>query len=168
MTDAHISCYSPWCWCKSNQNEELVSTVQAVETLLVGTYTDTRTTTRMERKWDGASRNKEWKNPLKRHNFLSFPNLTASQRLKDDKGKVVNQHEKPPRLIYEFLDRMLQSSMNVLIIGAGSGGDVVGALKSKCVDIIALEPDEYQFKCLLSRLLRLQSLDPDSHDYKFL
>jgi hypothetical protein len=157
-----------WYWYKTTDNEAFVSTQCSVQLLLVATYCEKNKN--HERKWDGTSSNARWKSPLERHNLLALPGVSTvrSRRFLDQNQKVVNQHEKPPALMREFLDRFLPPGANVLVIGAGSGGEVIGALASRCGDIIALEPDAYQFENLVRRMHRLQSRSKKNPDLKFL
>lgn len=55
-------------------------------------------------------------------------------------------------------------------MGAGSGGDVIGGLKSLAGDIMALEPDAYQFSELIRRIRVLHSSDEKTtnNDYEYL
>ena len=154
-----------WYWYKTTHNQEFVSTLSSVEVLLVATYCEKNKNN--ERKWDGTSSNGRWKSPLERHNHVDLPGV-STVRFLDQNQKVVNRHEKPPALIAEFLDRFLPPGANVLVIGAGSGGEVIGALASRCGDIIALEPDAYQFENLVRRMHRLQSRSQKNPDLKFL
>jgi len=153
-----------WYWYKPQHNQEFVSTLSSVEVILVATYCEKNKN--HERKWDGTSSNSRWLSPLERHNHLDLPGVTV--RFLDESQEVVNQHEKPPALMREFLDRFLPPGANVLVIGAGSGGEVIGALASRCGDIIALEPDAYQYENLVRRMHRLQSRSTKNPDLKFL
>jgi hypothetical protein len=161
--DCQFGTQHPWYWYKEGFNQEFAQTLNTVEVLLEACYTSVKT--KKEPQWMGCER-KHFKNPLNRHNFLSFPSVAS--RFVDEVGTTVNQHEKPPQLLYEFLRRFSQVATNVLIIGAGSGGDVVGALKSQCSSIVALEPDAKQYKNLVRRLRLLQAAGNKNRDFVWL
>ena len=161
--DCQFGTQHPWYWYKTGFNQEFAKTLNTVEVLLEACYTSVKS--KKEPTWLGSD-GKHFKNPLNRHNFLSFPSV--SSRFLDENGESVNQHEKPPQLLFEFLRRFSQPATNVLIIGAGSGGNVVGALKSECSSIIALEPDAEQYKNLVRRMRLLQAADKKNRDFVWL
>jgi len=161
-----MKCIAPWIWHKKGHNQDLVQTVHSFEMLVTAMYRNDGKNIEMQ--WPGATHSSKYKNPTERNNVLHFPGITS--RFVDRDGTVVNQHEKPPQLLFEFCDRFLPRSTNLLIVGAGSGGDVIGGLKSLAGDIIALEPDPYQFEELVRRIRTLHSADEKSHnkDYEYL
>ena len=104
--------------------------------------------------------------PLATSQHLTIDAVTT--RSKDTNGKVVNQHEKPPELLYQLNRRFGIRGSTVLIIGAGCGGDVVGAIPGPQQCTIALEPDPDQFKCLVRRITNLASPSKTNKDIKWI
>jgi hypothetical protein len=107
-----------------------------------------------------------FKNPLNRSNFLSIK--APTKRLKDKEKKIVNQHEKPPELFFQIHRRLGERNSTVVIIGAGSGGDVIGAIPCKQTIIIALEPDRNQFPELVRRISNLYTPHDTNPDIAWL
>jgi hypothetical protein len=107
-----------------------------------------------------------FKNPINRSNFLSIK--APTKRLKNQDKKIVNQHEKPPELFFQIHRRLGERNSTVLIIGAGSGGDVIGAIPCKQTIIIALEPDRNQFPHLVSRISNLYTPHNNNSDISWL
>jgi len=159
---AHLSTVQPWFWHKPNTNIENKSTINAVEVIGVAEFRS-----------DGKYGQQRWPtkdavfdNPLNRHNFLEFDGVTT--RLKNRRGQVVNQHEKPPELFWQMHRRFGRANSSVLIIGAGAGGDVLGAIPGSQTTIIALEPDAVQFGHLTRRICKLASPSPHCKDTAWL
>ena len=159
---AHLSTCIPWYWYKPNLNIENKSTINAVETIGISEYQQ-----------DGKYGLQKWpsqevafRNPLQRHNMLTIDGVTT--RAKDTNGKVVNQHEKPPELLFQLNRRFGIRGSTVVIIGAGCGGDVVGAIPGPQQCTIALEPDPDQFKCLVRRITNLASPSKNNKDIKWI
>ena len=164
FNDVGIKRVTPWIWYKEDQNQEHASTLQALEFLLVAHFeADDRTG---ERVWPATGYNNAFLNPLNRHNHLQFKGV--SKRLTDSNDEVVNQHEKPPQLLFSFTQRYHQRGTNILVIGGGCGGDVIGAIKSDAQDVIVVEPDEYQFKHMVRRVETLLGGDSKNRDLAFL
>ena len=88
--------------------------------------------------------------PRSRHNFLELPHITHFA--KDAENKKVNPAEKPPELAAHFCEHHIPAGGTILIVGAGAGGSVFGALKSG-VNVVAVESDEFQFKFFSSTFL---------------
>jgi hypothetical protein len=64
----------------------------------------------------------------------------------------VNQHENPPGVLAAFVDRFGNQGCTILVIGAGAGGDAIGALTQVGATVICLEPDKAQFPHLVARV----------------
>jgi predicted RNA methylase len=83
--------------------------------------------------------------PRDRHNHIEIPSVTTYT--KDEANDPINLCEKPPALSKWIISNHVAPGGTVLIIGAGSGGDVMGALQAG-VNVVAVERDEQQFKSL--------------------
>jgi hypothetical protein len=80
-------------------------------------------------------------------------------------GTVVNQHEKPPGLVQTFIKMHCSPGDNVLVIGAGAGGDVEGVIEARC-NCICIEKDDKQYAALRGRMMSLKmrfETKPASH-----
>ena len=91
--------------------------------------------------------------PLHRHNFLECPQLR--KYFKCENGDPVNIYEKPGAVIQWFLERFTTPSATIVIVGAGAGGDVMGAIE-KGWNVNCVESDEAQVKALSARLRAYQ------------
>jgi hypothetical protein len=80
--------------------------------------------------------------PRERHNLLTVPHVTAFAL--DASQQKINAAEKPRALAHFFLDHYCPVGGNVLVIGAGAGGDVFGALDGGA-NVVAVERDPVQF-----------------------
>ena len=89
------------------------------------------------------------KDPHLRHNFISLPHLTKYATY--DGGTKVNASEKPPGLMSWLCKNYAAPGSTVLILGAGAGGDVLGAIEARC-NVVAVERDIKQFNQLKSIL----------------
>ena len=87
---------------------------------------------------------------MKRHNLCVFP--AASTKVMHPDGKPVNIHQKPTALMRYFVRRHCAPGDTALVLGFGSGSEVIGALQENH-SVIALEQDERQYGALRSRLL---------------
>ena len=96
--------------------------------------------------------------PRSRHNFLELPHI--SHFVKDAANKKVNPAEKPPELAAHFCEHHIPPGGTILIVGAGAGGSVFGALKSG-VNVVAVESDEFQFKFFSSTFLAKSQAELD-------
>ena len=88
--------------------------------------------------------------PRKRHNFFNFKSVTSY--FKDQDGNIANPTEKPPELLQWLCNNHLAPSSNVLIIGSGSGADIIGAVRA-CCNVVAVENNARQFECSQIRLI---------------
>lgn len=83
--------------------------------------------------------------PRKRHNFVEMGAVTTYE--KDEDGNRVNPCQKPAGLSKWIVGNHCPPGSTVLIIGAGAGGDVRGALQAD-VNVVAVESDPRQFDLL--------------------
>lgn len=97
-------------------------------------------------------------NPRDRHNFIELPHVTHFA--KDADNKKINPAEKPSALAQHFCEHHIPAGGTILIVGAGAGGSVFGALKSG-VNVVALENDEFQFKIFSSTYLAKEQAERD-------
>ena len=97
-------------------------------------------------------------NPRERHNHLDIPHVTHF--VKDADGKRVNPAEKPPELAQHFCEHHIPAGGTILIIGAGAGGSVFGALRSG-VNVVAVESDEFQFNIFPSTYMAKEQVEID-------
>ena len=107
------------------------------------------------------------KDSLFKHNVLMGP--VQSRRCRDSDGEVVNPYEKPPWLAYHFTNTHTSPNDQVLVLGAGAGGEVVGALGAGR-NVVAIEADQKQFSYLVSRICTLQNEMPEKsrwEDFNF-
>ena len=88
--------------------------------------------------------------PRKRHNHFTHKSVTSY--FKDTDGNVANPTEKPPELMQWLCNNHLGPSSNVLIIGPGSGADIIGAARA-CCNVVAVENNQRQFECSQIRLI---------------
>jgi hypothetical protein len=88
-------------------------------------------------------------NPTLRHNFIEMPAVTDKAKYAD--GTLVNIHEKPPELCQFFCNNHCKPGDNVLVLGAGSGADIIGALRADC-NVVAIEQDPKQHSYFSLRL----------------
>ena len=88
--------------------------------------------------------------PRKRHNHFTHKSVTSY--FKDSDGNVVNPTENPPELLQWLCNNHLEPSSNVLIIGAGSGSDIIGAARA-CCNVVAVENNQRQFENCQIRLI---------------
>lgn len=106
------------------------------------------------------------KDPRMRHNFISCKAVSTLHR--NEEGEVINPCQKPPEIIQWLCANHCAPGSNVLVLGAGAGGEVLGAAAS-CCNVVAVESDGEQFSALrrilvlkmTSQLTALQKEDPD-------
>lgn len=113
------------------------------EELLVGYY--------------GGRRSNVWntpQDPMQRLNTIFGPALRF-KCLKPD-NEPVNTCEKPPYICRIYAKHHVSPGNHVLVLGAGAGGDVLGALAAGC-NVTAIERDPEQYPHLCSRLQRIAS-----------
>ena len=92
--------------------------------------------------------------PRHRHNHFEHKGVT--KYYKYDNGEIINPCQKPPALLRWLCNNHLMSNSNVLIIGAGSGADIIGATQA-CCNVVAVERDDRQFEALQTTLVKYAS-----------
>ena len=103
-------------------------------------------------------------NPLKRPDFVVMNHVPECDKVKDQEGKVVNPCEKPTGLFRHWMQMFAKAGQWVLIIGFGSGSEVVAAVRMG-LNVVCLESDKRQFDLLPSRLESLRiELNRPKHD----
>jgi hypothetical protein len=93
-------------------------------------------------------------NPRKRHNLIEVDSVTKPYNHTD--GIPINVCEKPPAVSRELLSINCKPQGKVVIIGTGSGGDVIGAIEAG-LNVVGVEKDFRQFEALRLRLLKLNT-----------
>jgi len=83
-----------------------------------------------------------------RHNLVSMPAVTTLSKFE---GKVVNPTQKPVKLMEDVIARHCPPGSTVLVLGFGSGTDLIAAMSARC-NVIGIEADPFQFKAGLARL----------------
>ena len=138
FVDAH-----PLYWWKTDQNVVgLKRYTFAVETLMVG-YLGGRAQNQFNEAGLRA-------NPENRHNLITTKSLRKHFINADDELPA-NLAESPPELVYQLGQVHLSPMDKVLIIGAGSGADIIGSLMNGC-DVVAIENNERQFSGCVQRM----------------
>jgi hypothetical protein len=116
-----------------NQPKERI--VKSVEMCTVGYYPS-----QAETKWLLSE-----EDPKKRHNHITLPSV---RKLATGPNNIpINATEKPWELSYRILKMFCHIGSNVLIIGAGAGGDVMGAINAG-MNVYAVEKDRVQYDAL--------------------
>lgn len=87
--------------------------------------------------------------PRKRHNFIQQSGPRSY--VKTVNGEVLNQAQKPRFLMNKMVSEHVPLGGNVLVVGAGAGGDVIGALDAG-VNVVAVESNKLQFSYLQATL----------------
>ena len=95
------------------------------------------------------------KDPRSRHNHFEFKAVT--KYIKHSDGEIVNPCQKPPALLRWLCGNHLHAGSTVLVIGAGSGADVIGATQS-CCNVVTVERCDKQFSKLQTTLVKYSSL----------
>ena len=90
--------------------------------------------------------------PKKRHNYIACKPVSTYAR--DDDGVVINPCQKPPEIMKWLCSNHLAPGSTVLVIGAGAGGEVIGAVQA-CCNVVAVEKDKRQFDALQSILVSM-------------
>ena len=94
------------------------------------------------------------KDPKLRHNFIDCPSVKVLA--KGPNNQPINVTEKPWQLSYWLLKRFCRPASWVLIIGAGAGGDIVGAIRAG-MNVVAVEKDRVQYDALKLHLTKILS-----------
>ncbi len=140
LVEQNYNNIQPLIWYKENQNTIPGGTelfTWAFEVMVVAFMGPQRT----------SARNLP-KSPLERHNVIVGPQIT--DKYKAD-GQPLNNHEKPAWISRLLCTLVVPPGGNVIVLGAGAGGDVIGAL-AYGASVVACEVDQRQFTHLRARL----------------
>ena len=89
--------------------------------------------------------------PRKRHNHFVCKSVTNYFKYED--GTIVNPCQKPPELMRWLCQNHLHAGSTVLILGAGSGADIIGATQA-CCNVVAVELDTKQYGRLQTTIVK--------------
>ena len=143
MTDSRYTNIHPFFIHKNNQNcVGYQQYTYAVDVLVVGYYPNKRSVP-----WNASA------NPLMRHNIISVPSLNVHYKNPSD-NKTANIHEKPAGNMATLMANHASPGPWALVLGAGSGGEVLGAIKAG-LHVVAVERDQRQFDGLRARLTQM-------------
>ena len=123
----------------------------AVDTLVVGYFPK-----KGDVRWNASS------DPTKRHNLITTSAL-SKHFINPSDGKKANVHEKPSSIMRKLVCNHTNRGDWVLVIGSGSGGEVIGALEAGC-HVVAVERDQRQFDCLRARLVEMDTVWKEAKD----
>ena len=98
--------------------------------------------------------------PAERHNFMEFSATVTP--LRDSHSNVYNISRKPSELAEWFFSKFARPGSNVLILGTGAGGDVMGAINLG-LNVTAVEKDKGQFDLFADHLLTLSQKHVKKH-----
>lgn len=91
------------------------------------------------------------KNPILRHNLL-FGHTLRGQRFRlSGQPEPVNTCQKHSGIAYELATIFTHPGANALVIGSGSGSDVIGCLRAQ-LNVVAIDKDPTQFHGCKTRL----------------
>ena len=128
---------------KPNQNQKGTDCfIFAVEMILIGYLSVAK---------DRGLMFKE-RNPVGRHNLLFGHNLRGSRYRLSGQDEPVNTCQKHSGIAYHLASICARPGSNALVIGAGSGSDVIGCLRAG-VNVVAVDKDPSQFQGYKARLL---------------
>ena len=91
------------------------------------------------------------KNPTQRHNFLATP-LLHGKTIINSGDEPINPCEKHPIIAYHLSKILFETGKPVLVIGSGSGGEVVGLVRAG-YNVVAVDIDHKQNVGLRARLM---------------
>ena len=132
---------------KPNQNQKGTGCfIFAVEVILVGYLSDAKHRDLVF----------EERNPLGRHNLLFGHNLRGSRFQLSGAQEPVNTCQKHPGIAHALASICARQGANALVIGSGSGSDIIGCLRAG-LDVIAIDKDAGQFHGCKARLLAYQA-----------
>jgi cyclopropane fatty-acyl-phospholipid synthase-like methyltransferase len=94
------------------------------------------------------------KNPSDRYNTFYARTLSDSSLLKDCHGEKVNVTEKPPELDQQLMALHCVPGDDVLVLGSGTGSDVIGAINCGC-NVYGVERDRKQYDAAITRITKL-------------
>ena len=104
----------------------------------------------------------ENQNPVARHNHMMIPMLRSRHKssLGDD---AINKTEKHPLIAYTLSQQLFPRGLPVLVIGSGSGGEVVGLVRAG-FNVVAMDMDVVQINGLHQRLLAESGECPETKE----
>jgi len=85
-----------------------------------------------------------------------FHGPTTTKFYCDADGKIVNLCEKPQWLSKEIFTRLTSPGDRVLVLGAGSGAEVIAALDCG-LHVVAVEKEERQYNSIIRRVIQYDS-----------
>ena len=91
------------------------------------------------------------RNPVGRHNLLFGHNVGSRYQL-SGQGEPVNTCQKHPGIAHHLATICARPGSNALVIGSGSGSDVVGCLRAG-LNVVAIDKDSKQFQGCKARLV---------------
>jgi hypothetical protein len=151
MEKYNYSNVEPFFCYKPQQNYKGVHiNILSVDTMLVG-YGGGRTNCRLQ--FPEAMRT-----PRERHNHFLVGNVT--KKLVDASDSEVNPCQKNPSIAYRIARRFMVSGDKALVIGAGTGSEVIG-FAAAGHEVVAVEKDAAQVIAMRSRLQMCS--DPNDH-----
>lgn len=132
--------HSHWTWYKSTYNANVVSNglLMATEHFFIATL--------------GESPKyffEKLVNPTDRHNHISMTHVTVNS--KDENGEAINVCEKPVPLAIKIIEMLTNATSRVLVIGSGSGSEVIAALHLGR-PVVAVESDKRQWLAANNRI----------------
>ena len=135
---------TPLYWVKPEQYQKgpTKRITQAVEQLMVGYVPNAD-----EVFWCPQHNSQD---PRLRENYVEIPSVTTLAR--DTSGNIINPTEKPPALAQWYFEKWCPRGSWVMVIGAGAGGTVKGAVLAG-LNVVAVENDHVQFEALRSELV---------------
>jgi hypothetical protein len=139
LEEANYRDIQPVFWHKPDQNQtgDPLRFTQAVEVFIVANNYADGSKKNVQKTMDD--------NPMARHNIFEAKNTRIFRKYPD--GQVVNHHQKPEHVIQFFLQRFAKPQDSVIVVGAGAGGDVLGA-NAAGFHVVALEREPKQFSYL--------------------
>ena len=92
---------------------------------------------------------------IQRHNHITQDSVVS---LSKDGGRIINPSEKPPELFERIFKLLALPHSKVLLLGFGSGSEVIGAL-SAGLDVVGIENDPKQFSSACNRIRAWAALE---------
>ena len=78
--------------------------------------------------------------------------------MKYDDGEVINDCQKPIELARLLISNHISPGGNVLVLGSGAGGEVLGAVAAGC-NVVCVEKDEKQYNGLIAHLVKTKNAE---------
>ena len=142
MEDAGFKGVHPYYVYKTAQNQKGTNCfIYAVEMILIGYKADAKDRNLVFRE----------KNPVGRHNLLFGHNLRGSRFQLSGQSEPVNTCQKHTGIAFELASICAMPGSNALVIGSGSGSDVIGCLRAG-LNVVGVDKDPSQFHGCKARL----------------